>query len=267
MVYHASPMAHVFRLLPCLLLAGCLTPPKAPTGSPGVGLPVYPWQGAHAALMHMTARDAKLTSVRLRGTLKLEESADKSVLLEAILVMETKPGQSPQLRLQASKLGRTAFDLTLNDQGVWLVDGREKKDDPKNGAADAGSNGMAQMAKGLQRLAGGQVWTGAKAGPEQAATFTVLLDDAGRAKATLHKAALVPLAFDFQTPDGPVHLRLEHAPITAADGAVFPLPCKLAADAPHGRKFSFEAQQLEANPVLPAAVFTPPKNAALLKSK
>lgn len=260
MVYHASPMAHVFRLLPCLLLAGCLTPPKAPTGSPGVGLPVYPWQGAHAALMHMTARDAKLTSVRLRGTLKLEESADKSVLLEAILVMETKPGQSPQLRLQASKLGRTAFDLTLNDQGVWLVDGRENKGD-----APVPGNGMAHMAKGLQQLAGGQVWAKAQAVAENADTFRVQLDGQGRAKATVHKAALVPLTFDFATPDGPVQLRLEHAPVAAANGVIFPLPCKLAASAPHGRKFSFEAQKLEANPVLPAAVFVPPKNAVLLK--
>lgn len=208
----------------------------------------------------MAARDAQLTSMRLRGTLKLEESADKSVLLEAILVMQATPGQPPKLRLQASKLGRTAFDLTLNDQGVWLVDGREKKAD-----APAANHGLAQMAKGLQQFSGGQAWAKAQVVRENAGTFTVRLDDQGRAKATVHKAALVPLTFDFTTPDGPVPLRLEHAPITAADGAVFPLPCKLAATAPGGRRFSFEAQKMEANPVLPAAVFTPPKNAVLLK--
>lgn len=261
-------MQCVPRILAPLLLFGCLSTPGTPSGSPGAGLPVHPWQGAGKALETMARRDARLTSVRMIGTLSLEESADRSVLLEAILVMETKPDHAPKLRLQARKLGHTAFDLTLNDDGVWLVDGRERgsADAPGREEANAAS-GMAQMGRGLQRLSGGQVWAHAKAAAEQADTFTATLDEHGRAKATLHKAALVPLSFDFQTPDGPVHLRLEHAPASAPDGTVFPLPCKLAASAPHGRKFSFEAKKLEANPVLPAAVFAPPRNAVLLKTE
>lgn len=218
----------------------------------------------------MADRDAKLATVRMSGTLLLEESADKSVLLEAVLVLDASPvagapDAPPKLRLQAKKLGHTAFDLTMNADGVFLLDGREKQEkDPE--ATRHAEAGFAALPRALARFGGGRAFAGAKTLREDAASFTVALSKNGDdgATATLHKAALVPLSFDFRTPKGPVHLRLEHAPVADAAGTVFPLPCKLAAETPDGHKFAFEAKKLEANPALNPAVFTPPKAARRL---
>jgi len=93
-----------------LTLAGC-----APKRPPEVG--AYRWVDERTALADLRARAAALKTLSAECGITLTRADGESVQFDGALVLENPN----HVRLRAWKFNRAVFDLTLNDDGLWVM--------------------------------------------------------------------------------------------------------------------------------------------------
>jgi outer membrane lipoprotein-sorting protein len=103
---------HVFTaaIVAAILLAGC-----APKRDPN--LPAYHWVDDETALADLRTRAAALKTLSSQCAITLTGQDGRSVQVDGVLVVE-RPNH---VRLRTWKFDRAVFDLTLNDDGLWVV--------------------------------------------------------------------------------------------------------------------------------------------------
>jgi outer membrane lipoprotein-sorting protein len=97
-------------LMPLVALTGC-APKKMPAVAP------YHWVDEQTALADLRARVASLKTLSAECGITLTRADGESVQLDGALVLEPPN----HVRLRAWKFNRAVFDLTLNDDGLWVM--------------------------------------------------------------------------------------------------------------------------------------------------
>jgi hypothetical protein len=87
----------------------------APKRTPDVA--PYRWVDEHTALADLRARAAALKTLSAECGITLTRADGESVQFDGALVLENPN----HVRLRAWKFNRAVFDLTLNDEGLWVM--------------------------------------------------------------------------------------------------------------------------------------------------
>jgi outer membrane lipoprotein-sorting protein len=107
----------ILLLVAGLLCGGCHN------GGGGGAVPTYPDVTAQRAVSTIAARAQAVRTVSAHAKLLLVNAGGDSVRLEAAVAMQ-RPGN---LRLRAWKFSQAVFDLTMNEQGMWIMTGERSK--------------------------------------------------------------------------------------------------------------------------------------------
>jgi hypothetical protein len=106
-----NPLRVVVVILAAFVVCGCA--PNKPVES----LPAYHWTDESTALADLRARAASVKTLSAECGITLSRPDGQRVQFDGALVMEP---QGKRVRLRAWKFNRAVFDLTLNDDGLWL---------------------------------------------------------------------------------------------------------------------------------------------------
>jgi hypothetical protein len=100
----------LFIVAPLLALPGC-APKQTPEGAP------YRWVDEQTALADLRARAAGIKTISAACGITLTRPDGESVQFDGALVLENPN----HVRMRAWKFNRAVFDLTLNDDGLWVM--------------------------------------------------------------------------------------------------------------------------------------------------
>jgi len=99
------------------MIAGCCFASLMVSGCATYPLPVYPDLPPQEAVKIVQSRLESVTSITAAGTLTLQSATRDVVRLDAVIVA----APPHRFRLKAWKLGRTAIDITVLEDGVWSI--------------------------------------------------------------------------------------------------------------------------------------------------
>jgi outer membrane lipoprotein-sorting protein len=236
----------VAALLSPAMLAGC---------APGRGaeLPAYRWVDAPTALADLRARADAVKTVSAECGLTLERPDGQNVQLDGALVMRNPD----HVRLRAWKFNRAVFDLTLNDEGLWVM----TMDDPKRreqilpASVNAGQflkqwsylNGGLFAEPGLTtRVEGGTLFITRRSEDEDNDALTCEVD----------RRTLTPRRYVYESSAERFELRLERY----RDVNSIPWATRLVASSGMGRVI-VDQREVEINGELAPNAFVPPRRA------
>jgi hypothetical protein len=234
-------------VMPLFVLIGC-APKKMPP------IAAYHWVDEQTALADLRARAASLKTLSAECGITLTRADGESVQLEGALVLETPN----HVRLRAWKFNRAVFDLTLNDDGLWVM----TLDDP--GRREQVLPATLRAADFLRELS---LFTGGfftQEPPPQAevrgGTLLLTRDTPhGRLHCEVDRATLTPRRF-YSDPQGTSDERFELKLTNYREVNGIPWAMRLDATSGMGRVV-VEQRDVEINGELAPQAFVPPKRA------
>ena len=216
-------------------------------------LPTYPGLDDSAALKVLAERAEAVKTLSAQCRLTLTRPDGQTVQLDGAVVME--PPQ--RLRLRAWKFGQAVFDLTLKEDGLWVMTpqdpGRREKVLPASlSAAQLGRewavlNGRFFLERDLT-TGGNAKWLNVTRRLEDGRTVTCRVD----------RATLTPREYAMRDPQGKLRFHFTLADYRMVGG--IPWPTKLAARSGDG-KIDIRLDDVELNQELAANAFRPPRRA------
>ncbi|HEX8523791.1 MAG TPA: hypothetical protein VF669_16160 [Tepidisphaeraceae bacterium] len=110
-------------------------------------LPMHPRMSLNETKQYLAAQAQRVKTISAEGTITLTRGGGESVRFDGAMVMELPT----KARVRAWKFGQAIFDLTLNDEGMWLVAPKDSShaEDIRKAGANAG-----ELARTLSRLMG-----------------------------------------------------------------------------------------------------------------
>lgn len=238
----------VFLFIGALFVAsaGC-----APRREPGV--PAYRWVDEQTALADLRARAAAVRTVSTECAITLERPDGQNVQLDGALVT-AKPDR---VRLRAWKFNRAVFDLTLNDDGLWVM----TMDDPKRRKQVLpASVSAAQFVRQWSYLTGGLFEEPGLVTRVDGGTLFVTRrsedDDNDVLTCEVDRATLTPRRYVFDSSAERFELRMER--YRDINGVAW--PTRLVAGSGSGRVI-VDQRNVEINGELAENAFIPPRRA------
>jgi outer membrane lipoprotein-sorting protein len=131
------------QLVGCVILVGVLG-----CASSKESLTRYARMDDAESIEAIAARAAKTKSVTAEGLITLRDSAGQTVRLDCVIVMRLPN----ELRLRAWKFGQAIFDLTLTNEGAWLI---APEDPQRRAQVQTAGVSAAKLARTWSTLAGG----------------------------------------------------------------------------------------------------------------
>jgi outer membrane lipoprotein-sorting protein len=247
-----SPLARVATTAAALLLAGCAS-----------SLPKYQWEGDQAAITELARRAQSIHAIRATATLVLISADNQHVTLDAAIVAENAPSTSApnclRLRIRTWKFGQAIFDLTAKPDGIWL-------------AADTGGGPPTNQdrLRSLKPEQIAQAWNlffgdyfsrpGLAVGlSHENRTLTVQRKGTdAKVRCIIDMDTLTPREYSIRDLDGHVHQTLTLSRYKLIDNTAWPM--QVIARGDQG-VIEVRFDDVEINPDLEDAVFTPPQRA------
>lgn len=257
-----------------VLVAGTLIPLL---GACAATVPTHQWQGERAAITTLAGRAESIRSVRATATITLTSASNQHVTLDAAIVADNVsptlaqestemrstglPSNALRLRIRTWKFGQAIFDLTARPEGVWL-------------AADSGPDDAApdDRLKSLKPEQIAQAWNlffgdffsrpGLRTSTDQRTrTLITSRDDEGvTTECRVDMDTLTPREYVIRDEHGKVRQTLTLARYKQLEDPPTPWPMLVIAQGDQGRVM-VRFDEVEINPQLEDAVFTPPRRA------
>jgi hypothetical protein len=243
----ARPLLAWVAIVPCV---GCAS-----------SVPRYQWQGEQAAITALAQRAESIRSVRATATITLTSATNQHVTLDAAIVADNVPPDSLRLRIRTWKFGQAIFDLTALQGGVWL-------------AADSGPDDATpdDRLKSLKPEQVAQAWNlffgdffsrpGLLASTDQSTrTFlTSRVEEGVTTECRIDMDTLTAREYVIRDEHGRVRQTLTLARYEELGDRPSPWPMLVIAQGDQGRVM-VRFDEVEINPQLEDAVFTPPRRA------
>jgi outer membrane lipoprotein-sorting protein len=215
----------------------------------------YRWVNEQTAVADLRKRAAALKTLSAEGAITLERPDGETVKFDGALVMQPPN----RLRLRAWKFSHAVFDLTLNDDGLWVM----TMDDPKRSAQLMPvSVQAADFVRELSLFTGGfftqdpPPWTQHRG--SDIVVFTRETKDGGTLNCEVERENLVPRRFYSRGPEGQrVELKMDE--YRAYPGGVT-WPDEIEAVSEMG-SILIQMRNVEVNRELAPGAFVPPKRA------
>lgn len=222
----------------------------------GEAVPRYPAMSGGEAVRVLAVRARDVRTVSAEGLLTMTRPDGESVRLDAVMVMEP-PGK---VRVRAWKFGQAVFDLTLNEDGLYLV----TMDDPSR-AAQLKRAGVSagQLARAWGLLSGGFFDSPKLVVTEEGRVLRVRGESDGRVVVCeVDRATLTPRRYVMLDDQGRERFTLTLDRYRTEDGGVA-WPGRLTARSESGQVV-VEYRDVELNGELAPGAFVPPKRAERL---
>ena len=234
----------VMALLVVTTLAGCVAPE----------VKKYRWVDEPTALAELRKRAAALKTLSAECEITLERPNGEAVRLNGALVMQPPN----RLRLRAWKLTRAVFDLTLNEDGLWVMTTDDAK---RNEQLVPASVQAADFVRELSLFTGGFFTQDPPPWTQQRGSETIVFTrdtKNGTLSCEVEREMLVPRRFYARGPEGQrVELKMDEYR-TYRDGVTW--PDELQAVSELG-SILVESRNVEVNRELAPNAFVPPKRA------
>jgi outer membrane lipoprotein-sorting protein len=241
-------MKRVPAILAALLLAaaGCARRPASP-------LPTYHGLDDAAALKVLADRAQSVKTLSAQCRVTLTRPDNQSVRLDGAVVMQPPD----RLRLRAWKFNQAVFDLTLTEEGLWVL---TPQDPQRREKVLPASLSAAQFGREWAMLNGGFFLQPDLATGGDAKTLTVRrrLDDGRAVLCRVDRATLTPRQFEMRDPEGKLRFRFALSDYRMTEG--IPWPTLLAARSGDG-KIDIRLKDVELNQDLAPNAFRPPRRA------
>jgi len=230
-------------VIPAVLVggAGCASP-----------LPRYAWHDAPTALRTMSRRDGGIQTFSASCRILLESDAGRIELTGALVA------QPPhRLRLRAWKFSQAVFDITLNDDGLFVLD--------KNPSTEASEKlqriNHARFVEAIALLPGFErnaLWQ-VRAGTDDEFTITRPSPDQGAAlECTVDKNTLVRKRCVYRNDTGHDRQSLSFDAYAVVGNAVWPMHVEGSGES---GSFALLFDGIDVNVELAARAFDPPRRA------
>ena len=224
-------------------------------------LPRYSWHGAQAAARTMTQRDDRIRSFSATCRLLFIANGGK-VELSGVLI--ARPPS--HLRLRASKLSQTVFDLTLTPDGLFVFDKRRHKHGSRKDGSTARlltREGLIEAASLLPGFSPRKKWQRGPSGdshPDGDAFSRSRPLDARGSKITcsVDKDTLTTTRFDYLDDAGTTRQSITFSDYRSYRGVAWPIHVLGSGTA---GTFEMRFDDVQINPELPARAFVPPRRA------
>ena len=236
----------------CLIamIGGCAKTP------PPENIPAYPPMDVPASLRTLADRAKQVRTLSGEGLITLTRPNGESVRLDAAVAM-----QPPRrTRIRAWKFGHAVFDLTVTPDGVWIVspDEGHRKEQVRAAGVSAG-----QLARTWSVLSGGFF---DEPGLQVHATDTQLIvrrQQPGEPTVVceVDRRTLTPRRYSLLDDRGRSRFSLALDRYRTFGEVVWPTHLVAKSD---GGTVDIELRQVDVNPDLPPAAFTPPRRAEKL---
>jgi outer membrane lipoprotein-sorting protein len=240
----AAGMWAVLMALSCV--TGCA--PKR-----DAALPAYRWTDEQTALADLRARADAVKTVSAECGITLRRPDGQTVQLDGALVMRNPD----RVRLRAWKFSRAVFDLTLNDDGLWVMtmDDPNRREQVLPASVSAG-----EFLRQWSYLNGGLFdEPGLKTRVEGDTLFVTRAADQtedGRLTCEVDRRTLTPRRYVYESSADRFELTLDRY----RDVNGIPWATRLAASSGMGRVV-VEQRNVEINAGLAPNAFTPPRRA------
>ena len=248
----SSPLLCVFLCALCVSAVAFSAVGCAKTSRPSP-LPTYPGLDNAAALKVLADRAQAVKTLSGRADLTLTRPDGQTVQLDGAVAM----APPEKLRLRAWKFGQAVFDLTLTDEGLWVMapqdPGRREKVLPASlSAAQFGRewamlNGSYFLEPDLSaRTEGRWLLVGRR------------LEDGRAVVCRVDRATLTPRRYEMRDPQGRLRFRFGLGGYRVFEG--IPMATRLAARSPDG-KIDIRLREVGLNEELAPTAFRPPRRA------
>ena len=232
------------------LICGCAKVPAPET------IPAYPLMDVSASLRTLADRAKQVRTLSGEGLITLTRPNGESVRFDAAVAM-----QPPRrTRIRAWKFGHAVFDLTVTPDGVWIVapDEPQRKEQIRAAGVSAG-----QLARTWSVLSGGFF---DEPGLQTHVTETQLLirrEKSGEPTVVcdVDRRTLTPRRYSLLDDRGRSRFSLALDRYRTFGDVVWPTHLVAKSE---GGTVDIELRQVDVNPDLPAAAFTPPRRAEKL---
>jgi len=220
-------------------------------------IPSYPLTDAADSLRRVAENAGRVKSLSGEGLITLTRANGESVRLDAAVAM--RPPE--RARIRAWKFGRAVFDLTVTPEGVWIVSPEDsnRREQIRSAGVSAG-----QLARTWAVLSGGFF--------EERGLKTQLSDErmlvrrdasAGQPAVVceVDRRTLTPRKYSMLDDRGSTRFTLTMDRYRQFGDVVWPMRLVAVSD---GGTVEVELREVEVNPELPGAAFTPPRRAEKL---
>jgi len=221
-------------------------------------IPVYPAMADEAALRTLAQRAAAIHDASGSGSLTLTRPGGDSVRMDVAVVMQ-RPGR---VRMRAWKFSRAVFDLTVNEDGVFLVAPSEAGGGAGEKVRSAGI-GAGKFARAIGVLFGGDFFTRAGLRVLKDSPFTLEVDISGeRVTCEVDRRTLTPRVYRVLDERGNQRFKLELSKYVDHGGGIV-YPHAMVATSEQG-KAEVALRDVDINAGVAAGAFKPPARAEKL---
>lgn len=234
------------RLLIGVLMIPCIT------GCGVEKLPARPFMGVDETLRYLAEQSDRVKTVTAEGTITLTRANGDSVRFDGAMVMQP-PGKA---RIRAWKFGQAVFDLTINDQGMWLV--APEKSSHAQDIRKAGTN-AGELAKTLASVMGQYFQDRQIVGAQRGDVMEFSQKEAnGTLRCEVDRRTLTARKYVLVDERGQVRFSLSMEKYAVIDG--IPWPKRMVARSDAGT-VQVDLNDVELNGELAPGAFVPPKRA------
>jgi len=243
--------AAVFCLITLVIVAGCRQQP------PPEALPTYDWVDEPTALQVLADRGRAIRTTSAEVAVTLTRLDGQNVQFDGAMV--TRPPDA--LRLQTFKLGRTVFDLTLNESGMYV----KTMDDPsRQDKVIPASRSAARFAREWAMFTGGLFEQPDLEVSSSSSQMIVrrMLEDGRTIICLVDRATLTPRHYGLLDAGGTERFTLDVSAYRTFNGILH--PTRLLARSEQGT-IDIEIRDMEINIEPSPRAFEPPRDAQKLE--
>jgi hypothetical protein len=239
-------------LLALMAIAGGCAPKQ-----PVEATPAYPLMNAAESLRIVGEHARRVRALSGEGLITLTRPDGESIRLDAALAM--RPPE--RARIRAWKFGRAVFDLTVTPEGVWVVSPEDSKrrEQIRSAGVSAG-----QLARTWAVLSGGFFDEGGLKTELTDGRMLVRREASGGEPAVVcevDRRTLTPRKYSMLDDRGATRFTLTMDRYRQFGDVVWPMRLVAVSD---GGTVEVELREVDVNPELPGAAFTPPRRAEKL---
>ncbi len=220
-------------------------------------LPTYPRMSDAESIHTIATRSEKIKSVTSEGLITLRDSEGQTVRLDCVIVMRLPD----ELRLRAWKFGQAVFDLTLTNQGAWLI---APEDPAQRAQVQTAGVSAAKLARTWSVLAGG-FFADPKVKVVKSSGSELVVSKADESGANIFceidRRTLTPRKYRMTDDKGATRFTLTLSRYAQFGDAVWPQ--RVVAISDRG-EIDIDLKSIEINGEIPELAFKPPRRAEKL---